>query len=82
MRRIAVFTLALVLFFTLTFPAAAAASASSFGAYATVSQDGSCQVSMTVRLHLDQVLTDLTFPVPKQATNVTLNGARVRTTPF
>ena len=79
MRRIAVFTLALVLFFTLTFPAAAAASASSFGAYATVSQDGSCQVSMTVRLHLDQVLTDLTFPVPKQATNVTLNGARVRT---
>lgn len=79
MRRIAAFSLALLLFFAASFHVSAATAASSVGTYVTVSQDGSCQVTMTVRLHLEQVLADLTFPVPKQASNITLNGSRVRT---
>lgn len=56
-----------------------AASAPSVGTYATVTQDGRCQVNMTVQIHLDQPSTDLKFPVPGDATGVTLNGHRVHT---
>lgn len=49
------------------------------GTYATVSSDGSCQVTMTVKLHLDQPAADLTYPIPRQASSVRLNGSRVRT---
>ena len=56
-----------------------AASAPSVGTYATVTQDGRCQVNMTVQIHLDQAASDLKFPVPADATNITLNGHRVRT---
>lgn len=79
MRRIAVFSLALILLFAASFSVSAATSASAVGTYATVTQDGYCQVNMTVKLHLEQAASSLTFPVPKQAANVTLNGTRVRT---
>ena len=79
MRRIPVFFLTLFLVFTLIPGVQAASSASMIGTYATVSADGSCQVTMTVRLHLEQTATNLTYPIPRQASGVTLNGARVRT---
>ncbi len=72
----------LILVFAVIFTVAvgvSAASAPSVGTYATVTQDGSCQVNMTVQIHLDQVASDLKFPVPGEATNITLNGHRVRT---
>lgn len=78
MRRILTFVLFFILIFTLSV-SVGAASAPSVGTYATVTQDGSCQVNMTVRIHLDQVEDDLVFPVPGKATNITLNGHRVRT---
>lgn len=44
-----------------------------------VSADGRCQVTMTVRLHLDSSASSLTFPLPGNATNVSCNGTSVRT---
>ena len=79
MRRIPVLFLTLFFLFALIPGVHAASSASMIGTYATVSADGSCQVTMTVRLHLEQTATNLTYPIPRQASAVTLNGTRVRT---
>lgn len=46
---------------------------------ATVSNDGSCQVTATVNLHVGDPSGSLTFPVPVNATNITLNGSHVLT---
>ena len=78
MRRIWVLFLIFVLIFTLAIGVSATA-APSVGTYATVSQDETCQVNMTVQIHLDQLTSNLKFPVPGDATNITLNGHRVRT---
>ena len=45
----------------------------------TVSADGRCQVSSTVRLHFSEPVSKLTFPLPKNAQNVTVGGSSVRT---
>ena len=58
---------------------ASATKANDISIFNTVSNDGSCQVTMTVTLHIDQAEEKITFPVPKEATNVTLNGNRVGT---
>lgn len=78
MRRSFSFLLLFILIFATVF-SVSATSAPSVGAYATVTQDGTCQVNMTVQLHLDQVASNLKFPVPGAATSITLNGRRVRT---
>ena len=44
-----------------------------------VSSDGSCQVSMSVTIKLESAASDLTFPLPENAKNVTMSGASVRT---
>lgn len=56
-----------------------ATTAEDISIFNTVSNDGSCQVTMTVTLHIDQAEEKLTFPVPKDAVNITLNGNRVGT---
>ena len=76
MRRFSVFLAALVLLAGLCLSAYAATGASQIGSFATVSTDGSCQVNMTVTLHLEQGLEELRFPIPLEATNVSLNGSR------
>lgn len=77
MRRFISVFLVLFLLFRLPIGVSAATGASSVNSFATVSQDGSCQVSLTVNLHLEQAVEDLTFPVPLGAKNITLNGAGV-----
>ena len=79
MRRIVILVLAVLMAFITVVGVGAASSASMVGTYATVSSDGRCQVSMTVRLHLEQAAADLKYPIPRQASGVTLNGSRVRT---
>lgn len=79
MRRIILLLLAVTLIFSLALSANAITSASSVNSTATVSGDGSCQISLTIKLRLEQAVSNLTFPVPKDATAVTLNGQRVRT---
>ena len=77
MRRLAGLLFALLLISGLVLSAGAATEASSVTSYATVNADGSCQISLTVSLHLEEAVEELYFPVPKAATAVTLNGARV-----
>jgi len=72
--------MALVLIFALSVTASAAVSAPKVSCFATVMSDGSCQVTMTVTLHITEQTKDLTFPVPAQATGITLNGSRVGST--
>lgn len=79
MRRIAVFAILVVLLLSLTTGVSGVSQISTASSHATVSQDGSCQCTLTATIHLDQVTEDLTFPVPKEASNITLNGSRVRT---
>lgn len=47
--------------------------------FATVSSNGSCDVTTTVALRVDTPLDKLTFPIPASASNVTLNGSPVLT---
>lgn len=79
MRRILICTLLVVLIFSLSVSVSAETQASSVATYATVSSDESCDVTMTVTLHLDEAVSKLTFPIPAKANNVTLNGSRVST---
>ena len=46
---------------------------------ATVSNSGSAQVSTTVALHVETPLEELHYPVPANASSITLNGSRVFT---
>ncbi len=71
-RIFAVFLLVVILAATVS----AATGASSVNSLATVAADGSCQVTMTVTLHLEQPMEKLRFPVPADATGITLNGSR------
>ena len=80
MRRTAVFAVILVFLLTLTLSVSGATGAPQVDSHTTVSGDGSCQVSITVSLHLEQALEQLDFPIPANAYNISLNGSRVRTT--
>ena len=53
--------------------------ASSVNVFATVSDDGSSQVSTTVTLHVAEPLDKLVFPVPVNASGISLNGSSVIT---
>ena len=77
MRRIGLVLTALMLILALAVTAGAVTGASSLESHATVSVDGSCQVTVTATLHLEQAVDKLYFPVPADASGVTLNGSRV-----
>ena len=78
MRRIVVFICLLCMLCGMAVNAGAATAANSISAYATVTNDGSAQVTLTVSIHLDQTTDDLTFALPGKASNITVNGARAR----
>ena len=80
MRKWILCLLAVALVLCLAPGVCATSSVTSSQAFGTVSSDGSCQVSMTLTLHLDQVDKDLYFPVPAAASGVTLNSSRVSAT--
>lgn len=79
MRRVFLCLAAALLCASLFLNVSAATGASSVTGYATVSSDGSCQVSLTVAVHLEQAMDKLSFPVPADASGVLLNGGRVTT---
>ena len=53
--------------------------ASSVSIFVNVSNDGNCDVTTNVTLHVDTPQKNLTYPVPANASNVTLNGKAVLT---
>lgn len=77
MRRIAYVLLALCLTVYLGLGVSAATGVSNLSGFATVNADGGCQISITVTLRLEQAMDKLYFPIPADATGVTLNGGRV-----
>ena len=76
MRRFVVFFAAVLLVAALSVSVFAATGASQIGSFATVSTDGTCQVNLTVTLQLDQGVERLRFPIPQEASGVTVNGSR------
>ena len=79
MRRVRCFLLLIFCICLLTTTVQAQTAATDISSVINVSADGRCQVTMTVRLHLDTPASSLTFPLPKNAENVSVNGSSVRT---
>lgn len=79
MRRFITVFLSALLLFALAVQVSGLNTTQQVGSYATVSNDGSCSVTMTVTLRLEQPEEKLKFPLPRDASGITLNGSRVRT---
>ena len=67
--------LGLLLCLVLAVPASAESAASRVDFTGTVNIDGDCLVTMLVNLHLEAAEEKLTFPLPANAANITVNGA-------
>lgn len=77
MRKLLVFFTAFLLLFALAGNVFAANHASNVQANANVSSDGSCMVSLSLTLHIEQPVSKLYFPVPAGASGIRVNGSRV-----
>ena len=77
MRKIGILFMAVVLVLCCALTVSASNRITSAQATASVFADGSCQVNMTVTIRVDQQVEKLFFPVPENATAVSLNGSRV-----
>lgn len=64
---------------TLVVPASAESVASKVDILATVNSEGDCLVSMNVTLHLEQAYEDLSFPLPSNARDITVNQSGAST---
>lgn len=78
MRRILILFLCVLLLSTAVY---AAGSARSVHSTAVVAADGSCSVSLTVTISLDEPAGGLQFPLPKGAEDIKMNGGSVRVAP-
>ena len=77
MRRILTLLLCVLL---LASPVLADNAASSYAATASVSPSGSCQVVISAVIRLEEPVSQLTFPLGAEVSDVALNGGRVGTT--
>lgn len=78
MRKALLFFVAIALLCALTLGVSADQIDHS-GFYATVLEDGSCQVSMTITISMERMDTSMRFPIPAKASDVQLNGFGVGT---
>ena len=78
-KIIAVLTVCILLSAVVCIPAYAETAASKVDLYCTVNSEGDCLVTMTVNLRLEAMYDNLTFPLPLEAKNITLNGSAVST---
>ena len=79
MRRLTVLLIGILLIAALCIPVWGANYASKIQITANVGTNESCQVTVVATLHIEENNGELTFPVPKKATAVSLNGSRVHT---
>ena len=79
-RRVSFLIIACVLLFSLAVPALADSTATNIQNYATVTSNGSCEVTLTVSIHLDEPADSLTFPLPKEAANIKRDADNAKTT--
>lgn len=80
MRRITIFITAIILLMLLSVGVSAQTGATQVTYQASVSSDESCSMAVSATIHLDEPVSDLTFPVPAGAANISLNGTRVGST--
>lgn len=81
MRRLmAVFTVCLLLCGALALPVSAESAASGVDMVCTVTSEGDCRVTMTVMIRLESIRDQLSFPLPAEAKNISMNGASVSAT--
>ncbi len=81
MRRFWTFFICCVLMASvIVMPARADSAASLVESYITVTPDGDCMVSTTVRLRMESPVESLSFPLPLNATDITVNSGTPRTT--
>ena len=78
-RLLALLTTVLLLTGILGITASAESAASSVDMYCTVNSEGDCLVRATVMLRLESSQTGLVYPLPADATNITMNGSAVNT---
>ena len=71
--------LVLVICLSIGVSAADSTRATSVNVIATVSSSGNCEVTSAVTIHVDTPPEKLTYPVPLNASNITLNGSSVIT---
>ena len=76
LRRLLMLLLCIGLLTTVVF---ADSSITNVSSVSSISSNGSCQVSLSVTIRLDEATGTPRFPLPASAKNVTLNGASVRT---
>ena len=79
MRRIFRIFVLLLCLGLVTTAVSAQNAATDISSIITVTSDGRCQVMSTVWIHLDNPANNMTYPLPKTATNVSVNGTSVRT---
>ena len=77
MRKAAILLAVLIFTACLILPANAATGVSSMNAAAVVDRDGGCQMSVTATIRLVHPVEKLNFPIPADASSVTLNGSRI-----
>ena len=78
-RRLVLLIVLCMMLGVIAMPASAESSASKVESFVTVNADGDCIVALTVTLHLESSYESLSFPLPADATNITMNGSSVRT---
>lgn len=79
-RRIISLVFCVLFLFSLTITASADSAASSIQIYASVNTDGDAEVTLTLRLRMEEAVDSLTFPLPLNATDITLNDRSVTAT--
>ena len=75
-RRILITLLCIVMLTTVVF---ADNGANKVESWSTVTSSGTCTVTMTVRINMDSPATGLTFPLPRGAKSVAVNGSSAQT---
>ena len=78
-RRLIMALTILVLLSLLAVPVSADNTASRIQGYSTVQATGECQITLTITMRMDTAMESVMFPLPLDATDITMNGAGVRT---
>ena len=79
MRKLFILSLVICLVLAFAVTASADTAASKMTVHGNVDSAGVCKVTVNVALRLEEAVSELTFPVPKNADHVTLGGDRVHT---
>ncbi len=81
-RLVVLLTLCLLLAGVFCLPVSAETAATQVDLQCTVTAEGDCLVTATVNLRLEAALDSLSYPVPPDAKNVTVNGSNATATRY